>query len=131
MNKPIFILICLFVSFEVKSKEKVLKCHVEDGQSNLYYLDTKNKYFGLIPFSTKGKEFYKNQITKNYKETKQKIQTWSVNVIDGLNILNHLSINRLDGAFIQTLVNFDENGEIIKEKSYEGECVKYDGKQKF
>ena len=130
MKKLLIILICLFVSYEVRSREQVLKCKLDGFPSNLYYLDKKKKYFGSIPYK-KTEDIFRDQLVKNFKETESLIETHLINIIDGLRFVNFYKLNLLDGTFRTRLINVDKNGNVLQEKNVSGSCEKYDGKQKF
>ena len=80
MKKLLPILICLFVSFEVKSKDKAFKC---DGifessilpsreQTKIYYLNERKKYLGRSDKKERKSDVekeYLKLLKKNFEET--------------------------------------------------------------
>ncbi len=87
MKKLLLILICLFVSFEVKSEEIVLICDVVEYNYNpkietvrykkKFYLFKKKKFINTSEFSVTTKK-EKKLIKKGFKESRDQYKTFIV-----------------------------------------------------
>ena len=93
MKKLLLILICMFVSFEVKSKEIILDCkgknvtkeygkivQVRENYNTFFYLNEQEKYLGFIRkdrrksfwSETASRRFYINLIKKYFRKNDEK-----------------------------------------------------------
>jgi len=126
MKKIFFILICLFMSNEVKSLEMTLKCINYHGDELILYINSKYNYIGEFGGFEQLKKSSKKENKMEITDTHLKV------IIPGDSYLNddlksvtgkdYYELNRVDGTLEYTETRKDG----VTEKETIGKCKKHE-----
>ena len=133
MKKLFLVLICLFMSYEVKSLETMLKCTWEGEDEFILYINSKYNYIGELEDFEEKKEISKKENKMEITDTQIK----TITIIPGKPYLNDdlrsvmgpegeiiMVLNRLDGKF-EFIIRENNNNRVSEEK-YSGKCKKHE-----
>ena len=125
MKKIFLVLLCLFMSYEVKSLETMLKCINYEEDEFILYINSKYNYIGELEDFEREKEISKKENKMEITDSQIKIiipEKIHINDDPSDRQMDAILLNRVDG----TLEYTETKNNRVSEKKTIGKCKKHE-----